>query len=1042
MTAFVDQAGDLSGPFIRRPVATILIMVATLLLGLVAYAQLPIAALPAVERATIEVYAPLPGASPTTVASALAQPLEHQLGLIPGIVEMSSYSGTGGVDIVIQFDLSKSLDDAAQAVQAAINAAGPDLPKDQAWPPSYWKSNPSGFSAIALALTSDIVPPTQLYEYADSVLSPKISQLPGVARVLISGAERKAVRVQVVPGRIAAMNLSLETIRTGIVAASQNLPKGAIDVDGQNLVIDANDQILTADDYREIVVAWRDGAPVRLGDVATVTDSVINSKLDGWYGTGRAVVLYVYKQPDANVVETVDAVKATLPEIERWLPPSVKVHSVYDRTLLIRASIADVQLTIGIAVLLVILVVALFLKHLWATLIPGLTIPVALAATLGVMRLNGYSLDNLTLMALTIAVGFVVDDAVIVIENVMRRIDNGEPPMQAALNGSRQMGFTIVSITAALAAALIPVLFMPDIVGRYFREFGITLLAAIAASALVSLTLTPMLCSRLLKREDVLTERARGRIAGALSRGYAASLDWALGHRSIVLVVAGAVTAASIGIYAILPKGFMPTQDTGVMFVRTVADSNVSFAAMEELQRKVGRNILDDPAVSGLTSYIGEGNGSALSNGQLMVALKPPEVRQASIQQVIERLRGKLGSLDGIRAYFTPLQDLNFGAQSSTSRYQYTLWGVDAEEVLRAAVTMRNKIRELPVATDVIANWETGGLDAGLAVDRTRAAAFGVTPLSIDNTLDDAFGQRQIKTLYLPTNYSRVILEVDPAAQTDPSVFGRLYVPGSGATQVPLAAMTRPWRSHAVMWVHHSAQFPSATVSFDVKPGHTIAEAISAVRAAEAGAHLPDEVRAEFRGEAAEAAKTGGTQLILFVAAIVAVYIVLGMLYESYAHPLTILSTLPSTVFGALLALWVTSTQFTLVTSIACILLVGMVMKNAIMMVDFALEAERRDGLSPVEAIRRAALARVRPITMTMLVTVLGAVPIAVGTGPGYELRQPLGIAIVGGLLVAQLFTLYTTPVVYLATDRLAKLAAWKRGHRGGAVALDGPSTT
>ena len=1018
----VDQAGNLSAPFVRRPVATILIMTAVLLLGLVAYAGMPIAALPAVERPTIEVYAPLPGASPSTVASALAQPLEHQLGLIPGIVEMSSYSGTGGVQIVIQFDLTKSLDDAAQAVQAAINAAGPDLPKGQAWPPSYWKSNPSGFSAIALALTSDIVPPSQLYEYADSVLSPKISQLPGVARVLISGAERKAVRVQVSPGRVADMNLSLEAVRTAIVAASQNLPKGAIDIQGQNLVIDANDQILAADDYREIIVAWRKGAPIRLGDVALVTDSVINNKLDGWYGTGRGVVLYVYKQPDANVVETVDAVKAMLPEVERWLPPSVKVHSVYDRTLLIRASIADVQLTIGIAILLVVLVVALFLKHFWATLIPGLTIPVALAATLAVMRLNGYSLDNLTLMALTIAVGFVVDDAVIVIENIMRRIDGGETPMEAALGGTRQMGFTIVSITVALGAALIPILFMPDIVGRYFREFGITLVAAIGASAFVSLTLTPMLCSRLLKREDVLTRRARGRIAGLLSTGYVASLDWALGHRGIVLAVTITITAATVGLYVVLPKGFMPTQDTGVMFVRTIADANISFAAMEDRQRAVGEAILGDPAVSGFTSYIGEGNGNALSVGQMIVALKPPEIRKRSIQQVVDRLRGKLAPLDGIRAYFTPLQDLNFGAQSSTSRYQYTLWGIDAEEVLRAAATMRTRIRALPQVTDVIANWETNGLQAGLAIDRARAAALGVTPVAVDNTLDDAFGQRQIKTLYLPTNYSRVILEVDPAAQGDPSVFNSLYVPGTAKGQVPLAALTRPSRSHAVMWVRHSAQFPSATVSFDTRPGYTITDAIAAVRAAEAAAHLPDEVKAEFRGEAAEAAKTGGTQLMLFAAAILAVYIVLGMLYESYAHPFTILSTLPSTVFGALLALWATGTQFTLVTSIACILLVGMVMKNAIMMVDFALEAERRDRLSPGEAIRQAALMRVRPITMTMLVAVLSAVPIAVGTGPGFELRQPLGIAIVGGLLVAQLFTLYTTPVVYLVIAGLPKL--------------------
>jgi multidrug efflux pump len=1009
---------NLAAPFIQRPVATTLVMAGIVLLGVVAYLRLPIAALLAVERPTIVVEAPFPGASPTTVATALAQPLERQLGIIPGIVEMTSWSGTGGTQIIIQFELTKDIDDAAGAVQAAINAAGPYLPKDYAWPPYYYKANPAGFSVIALALTSDVIPPGQLYDYADSVLSPKLSQLPGVARVFISGAERNAVRAQVAPGRIARMNLSLEAVRTAIVDASQNLPKGAIEFGGRNATITANDQLLRAAEYRDVVVAWRNGAPVHLGDVATVTDSVMNSKVDGWYNTGRGVVLYVFKQNDANIVETVDAVKAMLPQVERWLPPSVKVHVIYDRTTLIHAAIVEVQYTIAIAVVLVVLVIGLFLKRAAATLIPALTIPVALAATLGVIELNGYCLDNLTLMALCIAVGFVVDDAVIVIENIMRRIAAGEAAMAAALAGTRQMGFTIVSITAALIAALIPVLFMPDVVGRYCREFGVTLVAAITASAFVSLTLTPMLCSRL---PGLQAKLVAPRMDGACARLYAQSLGWALRHRAIALAATLAVTGASVWLYEALPKGFMPTQDTGVIFVRTIANANISFAAMEDRQRAVIDRIRLDPAVSGLTSWIGEGNGGALSLGDMLVALKPPDERRMSTQQVIDRLRPNLAKLDGIRTFFVPLQDINLGVQSGGSRYQYTMWGADGEQVLQAAANMIGRVRKLPEVTDVISSWEITGLQAGLMIDRVRAAALGVTPVAIDSTLHDALGQRQVNTLYLPTNFSRVILEVDPAAQTDPSVFQRLFVPGTGGHEVPLAALTRPWRAHATMWVRHSAQFPSATITFDTKPGVAIGQAITAIRAAEAEARLPDEVKAEFRGEAAEADKSTGKNLALFVAAVIAVYIVLGVLYESFVHPFTILSTLPSTVFGALLALWLSGLQFTLVSSIACILVVGMVMKNAIMMVDFALEAERRQGLSAAQSILQAARLRARPITMTMFASVFSALPLAIGTGPGYELRQPLGIAVVGGLVVAQLFTLYTTPVIYLLMDGLRR---------------------
>jgi hydrophobe/amphiphile efflux-1 (HAE1) family protein len=1005
---------NISAPWIRRPVATALIAIGILLIGVVAYVRLPIAALPSVDRPTIGVWGVLPGASADTVASALAQPLERQIGTIPGIVEMRSFSATGGTELTVQFQLDKNIDAAAGAVQAAINAAGPSLPKDLPQPPGYWQSNPSGWAVIWLSLTSDVIDPSDIYDIADTVVAEQISQLPGVAQVFVSGAQRGAVRIRIDPGRIGTMGVSLEQIRASVRDSALNMPQGALHLDGQSWTIAANDQLFKAADYRAIVVAWRNGAPVLLRDVADVSDGVVNTRLAGWFNREPGVVVRVYKRPDANIVATVDAVKALLPKLEHWMPPSIKVHVIFDRTKLIRAAIADVQLTIMVAIGLVVLVVALFLRRTSATVIPALAIPVALAATLAVMDRLGYSLDNLTLMALTVAIGFVVDDAVIMIENIMRLMETGAKPRDAALAGARQIGFTVISITAALVAAMIPVLFMPDVVGRYFREFGITLVAAIVASAMVSLTLTPMLCSRFLR--DTPVRRPRDSF---LLRGYMRSLVWVLRHRALTVAAALTVTMASVFLYLDMPKGFMPTQDTGVLSVRTVTISNISFSAMSALQRQVSDAILEDPAVENLNSYIGTDNGDVLSSGQMLVALKPPSVRKLTIQQVIERLRGRLAKIEGVRTFFNPVQDLVLGVQASASRYQYTMTASDPDHLARWADRMRREMVALKgTMTDVIASNEIAGLQAGLEIDRVRAAAMGVTPLAVDNTLYDAFGQRQILTIYLPHNYSRVVLEAGPAMQADPASLNTVYVPGIGGGQVPIAALTRVGRSHGAMWMVHSGQFPAITISFDTVPGVSIGQAIAAIHAVERQVHLPDDIHADFRGEAGEAVKSSLQQLLLFAAAIFSVYIVLGVLYESYRHPLSILTTLPPAIFGALLALRIVGIEFTIITSIGCILLVGMVMKNAIMLVDFALQAERQDNLTPYDAILLAARRRVRPIIMTTLVAALSAVPLAIGTGPGYELRQPLGVSVVGGLLASQILTLYTTPVIYLLIGR------------------------
>jgi len=1033
-----------SRQFILRPVATSLLMVAILLAGIVAYQQLPVSALPQVDYPTIQVVTFYPGASPDVAASAITAPLERQFGQLPGLNQMTSISSGGSSIIILQFVLSLNIDVAEQEVQAAINAAQTYLPTGLPSPPIYSKSNPADAPILTLALTSKTLPLSQVEDYADTRLAQKISQLPGVGLVSISGGQKPAVRIQANPTALSSYGINIDDVRIALQQASVNLAKGNFDGPRQAYEINANDQLLSSKDYRSLVIAYRNGAPVILSDVASVIDDVENSKLAAWRNDDPAVIVNIQRQPGANIIQVVDSVKKLLPQLKATLPASVDVSVLTDRTTTIRASVRDVQFSLMLTVALVVMVIFLFLRNISATIIPSVAVPLSLVGTLGVMHLLGYSLNNLTLMALTISTGFVVDDAIVMIENIVRYIEEGEKPLEAALKGADQIGFTIISLTVSLIAVLIPLLFMGDIVGRLFREFAVTLSVTILVSAVVSLTLTPMMCSRLLRaKSDAKPGRfyeASERVFNDIIDFYGRTLQWVLKRQGVTLLVAAAMLVLTVWLYFVVPKGFFPVQDTGVIQGISEAAQNISFPAMVERQRALARVLLKDPAVESLSSFIGvDGINATLNSGRMLINLKPLEERRISATEVMRRLQPELAKVDGVTLYMQPIQDLTVEDRVSRTQFQYTLEDASADELNSWTAKLMEKLPTLPQLIDVATDQQTRGSQARLVIDRVTASRLGITPQAIDDALYDAFGQRQVSTLFTQLNQYHVILETLPEFQRNPSKLQDIYVRSANGGAVPLSTFTHFESGTAPLAINHQGQFPSVTISFNLAPGVALGDATKAIEQAQAELGMPLSIQAAFQGTAQAFQASLKNEPWLILAAIVTVYIVLGVLYESYIHPVTILSTLPSAGVGAILALLLCGTELGVVALIGIILLIGIVKKNAIMMIDFALDAERNGHKEPEEAIYQACLLRFRPIMMTTFAALFGGLPLALGNGVGAELRKPLGIAIVGGLLVSQLLTLYTTPVIYLYFDRLARRFSKSRSQSGAEEAVAAP---
>jgi hydrophobe/amphiphile efflux-1 (HAE1) family protein len=1024
---------SISTPFIRRPIATSLMMAALLLVGLVAYPLLPVAPLPAVDFPTISVTGTLPGASPETMAATVAQPLERQFAEIPGVAQLTSINTLGSSQITLQFELNRNIDGAAQDVSAAINAAGGQLPKNLPSPPTYRKVNPSDAPILIIAVTSDARPMISVDDYADTVLAQQISQLSGVSQVFIGGEQKRAVRVQVDPGKLAAMGMTLEDVRQMLVNATVDSAKGSIDGPHRAYTIYDNDQLTKAAEYQNVIVAYRNGAPVRVRDIGRAIDAPENVLLHASQNNHPAIILVVFKQPGANVISTVEGVKAKLPALLASIPPDVHVRIVSDRTVTIRASVADVQFTLLLAVALVVMVIFLFLRNVWATIIPSVTVPLALIGTFALMFMFGYSLDNLSLMALTIAVGFVVDDAIVMLENIFRHIEEGMKPMDAALKGAGEIGFTIVSISCSLVAVFIPLLLMGGVVGRLFREFAMVVAIAVLLSGTISLTLTPMLCSRFLRHQH-----SHGRMYRISERGfegligfYARTLDVALRFRFVTLMVFMATLGLTGFLYISIPKGFFPDQDNGLLYGTTEGAQDISFAEMSAKQAAAIKVLLSDPDIEDISSVAGAGGGQTENNGRMFISLKPFAERHASAQQIIARLQPKLDKLEGVKLFLQARQDIQVGGRLTKTLYQYTLQDADGAELYRLAPKVLAKLQQVPQLRDVATDQQIGGATATLTIDRDAASRFGIQPAAIDNTLADAFGQNQITQYFSQVNSYHLILEVPDAERGSLATLNKLYVRAADGSAVPLSTFvhvdTKPVQPLAI---NHQSQFPAVTISFNLAPNVALGDAVNAINAAMAQLHTPASLQGSFQGTAQAFQSSLSSEPYLIAAALVVVYIILGILYESYILPLTILSTLPAAGVGALLMLMLFGYDLSVIALIGIILLIGIVKKNGIMMVDFAIGAERRDGETPLAAIRQACLLRFRPILMTTVSSMLTGLPLMLSHGAGSELRRPLGYAMVGGLAVSQVLTLYTTPVIYLYLDRLQHFLAPRRTSR------------